>query len=64
MQKSCKETPRYELLAEEGPPHERIFKVCVKVKEELLAEGCGRTKKSAEQEAARVAIDMKMKETN
>jgi ribonuclease III, bacterial len=64
VQKSCKETPRYELLSEEGPPHERIFKVCVKVKDALLAEGCGRTKKSAEQEAARVAIEMKLKETN
>ena len=62
VQKSLRETPHYEVLAEEGPPHDRIFAVCVKVKEEILAEGRGRSKKMAEQSAARCAIESRFKE--
>lgn len=64
VQKALKETPRYEVLAEEGPPHDREFLVCVKVKEDVLAQGRGRSKKSAEQSAAKNALEMKYKETN
>lgn len=64
VQKSVKETPRYEVLAEEGPPHDREFLVCVKVKEDVLAQGRGRSKKSAEQSAAKNALELKYKETN
>lgn len=64
VQKSVKETPRYEVLAEEGPPHDREFLVCVKVKEELWAQGRGRSKKNAEQSAAKSALELKYKETN
>ncbi|MBV2168627.1 MAG: ribonuclease III [Bdellovibrio sp.] len=64
VQKSQKETPRYEVLAEEGPPHEREFLVCVRVKEEVWAQGRGRSKKNAEQAAAKSALEMKYKETN
>lgn len=64
VQKSQKETPRYEVLAEEGPPHEREFLVCVKVKEDIWAQGRGRSKKNAEQAAAKSALEMKYKETN
>lgn len=62
VQKSTKETPRYEMLAEEGPPHDREFLVCIKVKDEVLAQGRGRSKKSAEQMAAKSALDLKFKE--
>nr|BFD62943.1 ribonuclease III [Bdellovibrio sp. HM001] len=64
VQKSSKETPRYEVLAEEGPPHDREFLVCVKVKEDIWAQGRGRSKKNAEQMAAKNALEMKYKETN
>lgn len=63
VQKALKETPRYEVLTEEGPPHDREFLVCVKVKEDVLAQGRGRSKKSAEQSAAKNALDIKYKET-
>lgn len=63
VQKSLKETPKYEVLAEEGPPHDRIFAVCVKVQDEVLAQGRGRSKKIAEQLAARSAIETRFKET-
>lgn len=64
VQKTSKETPRYEVLAEEGPPHDREFLVCVKVKEEVWAQGRGRSKKTAEQLAAKCALHAKFKETN
>lgn len=64
VQKALKEAPRYELLAEEGPPHDRHFLVCVKIKDEVWAEGRGRSKKNAEQAAAKTALELKYKETN
>lgn len=62
MQKVRRETPTYEVISEEGPAHERIFKVCVKVKEEVLAVGQGRSKKMAEQMAAQLALENQFKE--
>jgi ribonuclease-3 len=62
MQKDTKETPIYELINEEGPPHERVFTVCVRVKEVNLAMGTGRSKKNAEQAAAKKALDLISKE--
>lgn len=62
VQKLLKETPKYEVLAEEGPPHDREFLVCVKVKDEDWAQGRGRSKKHAEQAAAKTALEMKYKE--
>jgi ribonuclease-3 len=62
MQKDTKETPIYELINEEGPPHERMFTVCVRVKEVNLAMGTGRSKKNAEQAAAKKALDLISKE--
>jgi ribonuclease-3 len=62
MQKETKEAPVYELISEEGPPHDRAFTVCVRVKEVNLATGTGRSKKIAEQEAAKKALDILSKE--
>lgn len=64
VQKALKETPKYEVLAEEGPPHDREFLVCVKVKEDVWAQGRGRSKKNAEQSAAKIALETKYKETH
>lgn len=46
----------YELISEDGPDHNKSFTVCVKLKDQILGTGTGRTKKSAEQEAAYRAI--------
>lgn len=62
MQKETKEAPIYELIGEDGPPHDRTFTVCVRVKEINLATGTGRSKKTAEQEAAKKALDLLPKE--
>ena len=47
----------YEVTAELGPPHERTFEVRASVHGEELGSGSGRSKKAAEQEAARRALE-------
>jgi ribonuclease-3 len=50
-------SPRYELLASEGPEHARTFRVVVRdTTGRALAEGEGRSKLEAEQSAARAAL--------
>jgi ribonuclease III len=51
------ETVIYEVTAEQGPPHERTFEVAAKVEGRLLGSGSGRSKKHAEQQAAREAVE-------
>ena len=48
--------PRYVHKKPEGPDHARIFTVQAFIGEEFLGEGSGRTKKEAEQEAARAGL--------
>lgn len=52
-------TPTYETLRQEGPDHDRIFTVGVYLRTELVAEGSGRSKQEAEQQAAERAIEAK-----
>lgn len=49
-------TPRYILTWTSGPDHDRSFTVEAYVGEELMGEGSGRSKKEAEQAAARVGV--------
>ena len=49
--------PEYVVTAEDGPAHRRLFRVEVRVQGRVLAEAEGRTKKEAEREAARKAIE-------
>jgi ribonuclease-3 len=46
----------YDVTAESGPPHERIFEVAAVVGGEHVAVGTGRSKKEAEQAAAATAL--------
>ena len=48
----------YDVTAELGPPHDRTFEVLASVGERPVGTGSGRSKKHAEQEAARSALDM------
>jgi ribonuclease-3 len=50
-------SPTYHLLSETGPSHARVFEVEVCLGERPLARGQGRTKKQAEQQAAREALE-------
>src|SRR5271154_1241625 len=47
----------YEIASEYGPPHERSYVVVARVDGEDLGRGSGRSKKHAEQEAAREAVE-------
>ncbi len=47
----------YEVVGEDGPPHERRFEVEARVGDRVLGAGSGRSKKSAEQAAAERALE-------
>jgi ribonuclease-3 len=51
------ETVDYAVVEERGPPHDRTFGVVAQVGGRTVARGSGRSKKHAEQEAARAALD-------
>lgn len=46
----------YELLEENGPEHDKMFRVSVNMEGEILGVGEGKTKKAAEQQAAYEAL--------
>ena len=48
--------PKYEIVQETGPDHKKIFEVKLSVGELLISKGSGRSKKIAEQHAAREAL--------
>ena len=50
-------SPRYQVVGSEGPDHDRVFLVAVEVGGEAVGQGHGRSKKLAEQAAARAALD-------
>ena len=47
----------YETIKEEGPAHERVFTVEVKIDGIVYGTGVGYSKKEAEQEAAKQALE-------
>jgi ribonuclease-3 len=49
--------PDYHVASESGPDHRKLFQVEVGVKGEVIAQAAGRSKKEAEQEAARLALE-------
>lgn len=49
--------PEYKTLRKVGPEHRKVFHVSVLLKKKPLGEGFGRSKKEAEQAAARQAIE-------
>jgi ribonuclease-3 len=53
--------PRYEIMKEIGPDHEKQFVISVSINGETLGQGEGSTKKEAEQKAARMALKTLLK---
>ncbi len=49
--------PEYAVIGESGPDHHKTFHVQVRVGGRAMAEAVGRSKKEAEQEAARLALE-------
>jgi ribonuclease-3 len=54
-QAEYKSLPEYEIIESTGPDHEKVFIVSVSLGDVVLAVGSGKTRKTAESEAARVA---------
>lgn len=52
------EIPTYTVISEEGPGHNKTFGVKVFVDEKPMAEGIGKSKKEAEQQAAKKALNI------
>ena len=49
-------TPRYVVLEEVGPDHDKIFTLGVYVSDKLMGQGSGHSKQMAQQQAARAAL--------
>jgi ribonuclease-3 len=47
----------YEVVDEQGPPHDRVFSVSARIEGVEAGRGSGRSKKDAEQEAAQAALE-------
>ena len=57
LQAKAQQTPVYNLIETQGPDHNKNFTVEVRLGTEMLATGIGRSKKKAETEAARIALE-------
>ena len=62
LQSSSSEAPRYHVVSTTGPDHDPLFECTVHHAGVELARGCGKSKKTAESEAARTAL-LKLRET-
>ena len=54
--------PSYSIIREDGPDHDKTFWVALTVLD-IATQGCGKSKKAAEQDAARLALEMFTKES-
>lgn len=59
MQAEYRESVVYKTLEENGPPHDRTFKVAVTFNDIVLGVGVGKSKKEAAQKAAKDALSKK-----
>jgi len=57
IQAEYREPPRYSVEGEEGPDHAKSFEVAVSVQGRELGRATGRSKKTAEQQAAKNALE-------
>lgn len=56
-QRQFKKVPKYKVVLEEGPPHDKCFHVEVKLGRKCMGKGIGRNKKQAEQAAAKEGLE-------
>lgn len=56
-QEQFKVLPVYQIQKEEGPEHNKLFEVSVRILNELYGVGTGKSKKQAEEQAARFALE-------
>lgn len=58
MQRADNVTPRYIVLDEIGPDHDKVFTLGVYAGDRLVAKGVGPSKQAAQQEAAKLALEV------
>ncbi len=56
-QRKFKKVPKYKVVLEEGPPHDKNFHIEVRLGRKSFGKGVGRNKKQAEQEAAKQGLE-------
>lgn len=56
-QSMYKSTPTYEVTDEQGPDHDKIFTVVVKIDNKIVGEGKGSSKQRAEEQAAKIGVE-------
>ncbi len=57
FQKKTKQCPLYELISKSGPDHDQTFTVCVHLGNKVFGPVSAKSKKEAEQKAAKLALD-------
>lgn len=58
IQKNPEEKVEYKLVGQSGPDHNKVFKVQVRLNSNVIGTGIGRSKKEAEQMAAKEALEL------
>lgn len=58
VQSKKQNSPVYKVIEEEGPAHAKLFTIGVYVGESMLAEGKGKSKQEAQENAAKQALDV------
>ncbi len=51
-------TPEYKVIASRGPDHQKEFEVAVIIEDKEYARGSGKSKKIAQQESAKIAVEL------
>lgn len=57
VQRRSDQVLRYEMVGSSGPDHAKVFEACVTINGQVAGTGTGRSKKEAEQSAARNALN-------
>ena len=57
FQSKYKKMPEYQLMSTKGPDHNKRFEISVKLNDEIIGTGRGRSKKEAEKKAAKKALE-------
>ena len=60
-QKKRKATPTYKISKASGPDHNKLFEVKVYLNKKVISTGKGKSKQEAQQQAAKVALEKKIK---
>jgi ribonuclease-3 len=63
-QRKFRKVPKYKVVLEEGPPHDKFFHIEIKLGRKCLGKGVGRNKKQAEQEAAKEGLEFISRQNN